>query len=64
MWLACLPGGGGVGGFVAGANDDGDFLDAGGGDFLGEDGEGGAGGAVAVHERLEGERALGFSRRR
>ena len=28
------PGGGGVGGFIAGADDDGDFLDAGRGDFI------------------------------
>ena len=34
-------GGGGVGGLVTGADDHRDFVDARGGDFLGEDGEGG-----------------------
>jgi len=48
-------------GLVAGTNDDRDLLNAGGGDFPGENGEGGLGLAVAINERLEGERALGFS---
>ncbi len=43
---------------VAGGNDDGDFLDAAGEDFLEDDGEGGFGTAIAVHERLEGKPPL------
>ena len=54
-------GGGGVGGLIAGANDHRDFGDARGGDFLGEDGEGGFRHTIAVHERLEREHALVFS---
>ncbi len=51
----------GVGGFVAGGDDYGDFLDSSVGDFLGEDGECGFRGAVAVDEGLEREGALIFS---
>ena len=49
-----------VGGLVARTDDHRDLGDAGGGDFPGEDGEGGLGDAVAVHQRLERQRALVF----
>ena len=52
---------GGVGGFVTGADDHGDFSDASGGDFLGENGEGGFRNAILVHECLKREGALVFS---
>lgn len=57
MW----PGGRSVCGLIPGADDHRDFLDAGGGDFIGKDGESGSGGPVAIDEGLEWKSALGFS---
>jgi len=51
-------GGGGKRRLIARGNNQADFLDAGVQDFLQQDGEGGFGLAVAVHERLERQAAL------
>ena len=59
--LRVLTGGGAVSLFVAGANHDAEFLDAGGENFLDDDSERGLGPAVAVHEGLERERALALA---
>ena len=59
---AALPAGGsGISGFVPGADDHTDFLDAGREDFLDENPQRGLGGAVAVHQGLQGEGPLGFA---
>ena len=55
------PGGCSVGGFVTGANDDGDFLDARRDDFIGKDGKCGPRCSIPVDQSLEREGALGFS---
>ena len=54
-------GSGAVGGFIAGADDDADALNAGAEDFLEDDGQSGLAGAVAVHEGLKGQGALMFA---
>jgi hypothetical protein len=54
-------GSGGIGGFITGADDHGDFTDAGGGDFLRENGKGGFRNAILIYECLKRESALVFS---
>lgn len=56
-------GGGGEGVAVAGGDDQGDFVDAGGEGFLDEDGKGGLRNAVLVDDGLEGEGTLGTTGR-
>jgi hypothetical protein len=58
-----IAGGGGKSGLITRRNDDADFLDAGGEDFLDDNAKGGFSGAIAIDEGLQRESSLIFAGR-